>query len=115
MKKINGSLAEDHYQGKQPEYSTMSRRPGIGADWFKKYNKDIYPSDNVIITGGKSVKTPRYYDTLYERQDPDAHLALKTKRKSAQEINWQDQTRKRLATREQCKEAQLTQLQRNKI
>ena len=115
MKKINGARAADHYQGLAPEYSTMSRRPGIASAWYQKYKSDIFPSDNVIITGGKSVKTPRYYDQQLEREDPDAHLALKQSRKSAQENAWQDQTRKRLATREICKTVQLQQLQRDKI
>lgn len=31
LKKITGSAAESHYQGRKAEYLTMSRKPGIGA------------------------------------------------------------------------------------
>jgi hypothetical protein len=29
----------------KPEYTTMSRRPGIAGDWFDKYKDAVYPSD----------------------------------------------------------------------
>lgn len=64
LKKINGPGAEEHYQGRVPEYLTMSRRPGIGAGWLEKWSSDVYPSDIVIVRGTKT-KPPRYYDEKY--------------------------------------------------
>lgn len=61
LKKITGPPAAPHYQGRVPEYATMSRRPGIGLEWLKKYGGDIYPSDEMIV-GGKRSKPPRFYD-----------------------------------------------------
>jgi hypothetical protein len=35
----------------KPEYTTMSRRPGIAGDWFDKYKDDVYPSDTIHLSG----------------------------------------------------------------
>lgn len=91
VKKINGTLAEnsEHYEyidyttgevfTRKPEYSTMSRRPGIAAGWYDKYHTDVYPSDQVIIKG-KPVMPPRYYDYMFECSDPIGFQNLKLKR-----------------------------------
>ena len=54
MKKINGENAWHHYSEidfdtgeiinqRKPEYTTMSRRPGIGKGWYEKFKNDLYP------------------------------------------------------------------------
>lgn len=53
----------------QPEFSTSSNRPGIGASWFKRYYREVYPADSVVM-GGREMPPPRYYDILLERVDP---------------------------------------------
>lgn len=80
VKKITGEAAKEHYErvdqetGEitrlKPEYTTMSRRPGIGKDWFEKYGSDVYPNDYVVIDGKKH-PPPRYYDKLLTDQNPD--------------------------------------------
>ncbi len=52
-------------------YLTMSRRPGIGKDWIKKYITDVYPSDQCVTIGGHIYRPPRYYDQHLERQNPE--------------------------------------------
>ena len=74
MKKVTGDLAESHYEtvdlstgevsARVPEFNRMSLKPGIGAEWIKRYNKDVYPRDVVIARGHES-KPPRYYDKFY--------------------------------------------------
>lgn len=108
-KKINGRMAEDHYSrvnpltGEiielQPEFATMSRRPGIGKPWFDKYWRDVYPSDEVISRGHPS-KPPRYYDQLLERTDPDMWDRVRKARADNQDK--ENQTTDRLAVREEC-------------
>lgn len=80
VKKINGDKADDHYQGRIPEYATMSRRPGIGLGWLEKYSSDVYPLDKVVLDGGKIVRPPRYYDEKYSLTDTDRFNKIKGKR-----------------------------------
>lgn len=51
-----------------PEYSVMSK--GVGAGWFAKYKRDIFPHDFVIADGAKH-QVPRFYDRLYKRLGGD--------------------------------------------
>lgn len=79
MKKITGEAAAGHYAGKKPEYVTMSRRPGIGTGWYKKFKSDIFPHDYAIMRGHK-VRPPKFYDSLYEISDPAEFRVLKSAR-----------------------------------
>jgi len=79
LKKVGGVEAHKHYQGKPPEYTRMSRRPGIGHDWYKKFKNDVYPSSE-IVRDGHAYPPPRYYDTLYEREAPMALELIKADR-----------------------------------
>ena len=77
LKKVTGEKAEDHYKGRLPEYNDMSRRPGIGRDWWNKYRK--LESDYVVMDGRKFA-SPRYYDKLMEEEFPYVMRDLKAKR-----------------------------------
>lgn len=79
MKKVTGDVASSHYDGRRPEYITMSRRPGIGKGWFDRFRSDVYPGDSVVVRGSK-MKPPKYYDNLYEMDFPDEMKLLKGKR-----------------------------------
>jgi len=78
MKKQKGETAQEHYTNIdpstgevttiEPEYCTMSRKPGIGYNWFQKYKTDVYPKD-VCIINNHEVKPPRYYDTLLNEEE----------------------------------------------
>ena len=52
-----------------PEFNRMSLKPGIGSRWLEKFKTDVYPRDYVVVNGVK-VKPPKYYDVLFEREDP---------------------------------------------
>ena len=73
MKKINGAQASltDHYFCKEtgleqiPEYTTMSRNPGLGTEFYKQYKSDIFPSDECVIRTSKNgppmaLKPPKF-------------------------------------------------------
>lgn len=72
-KKVTGDKAAEHYDGRKPEFTTMSRRPGIGSDWIEKFETDVYPFDEVIIRGGVRCMPPRFYDQAYE-SNPENEL-----------------------------------------
>jgi len=71
LKKITGPGTDEHYQGKYPEYVTMSRKPGIGRKWIEKYHDDVYRSDELVYGLGRITKPPKYYDKIYEGIDPE--------------------------------------------
>lgn len=108
-KKITGPMAHEHYKGRVPEYSTMSRRPGIGAAFLAKYEDDIYNHDTVIIRGHE-VRPPKFYDTHLERRDPERWYQIRDQRantpkriaqhreREAREVTASTNARKRDAT-----------------
>lgn len=88
-KKITGAIADDHYTHidpetgeitwRKPEYSTMSRRPGIGKKWLEKYGRDTYDKDQVILNG-RALTPPKAYDVAFEHIDPDRLMVVKNAR-----------------------------------
>lgn len=52
------------------EYITMSRDPGLGATWFKRYWRSVYPRDEVVVAG-QTYRPPKYYDKLLKKMDPE--------------------------------------------
>lgn len=88
VKKLNGELGREKYEGIEKEFCCMSRRPGIGADWFAKYHADVYPYDEVVICDNgrtRLIKPPRYYDNLYGDCDSVSLERIKEKRLVAAE------------------------------
>ena len=120
-KKITGEQAHDHYQTTcphtgnlitlEPEFTTMSLKPGIGKDWYKKYKSDCYPSDNAIINH-RRVALPRYYDKLYELEGEDIE-EIKRKRKKNAAKTAKDRTPERLETREKSQHLKFKRLIRS--
>lgn len=121
MKKITGEAARDHYtvlntatgeiNRLQPEYITMSNRPGIGHSWFERYSKDVFPSDT-IITNGKEQLPPKYYLKLLARQSEKAEARIKAKRIRRAKKHQADSTPERLRTRLECRKAKIKSLSR---
>lgn len=61
MKKLTGNRKSE-YGSREPERSTQSRNPGIGAPWLHKWKTDIFPNDFCVFNG-KKVRVPKFYDT----------------------------------------------------
>nr|QJB20061.1 MAG: replication initiator protein [Microvirus sp.] len=74
LKKIYGDQAEAHYSGRLPEKSWSSN--GLGKDWFEKFYTDVYPSDEILLHGGRKLAPPPYYDALLLKNHPDLHAEL---------------------------------------
>lgn len=125
MKKINGEQALDHYNDidyetgeilseRKPEYTTMSRRPGIGKKWLEKYMDDVYPHDYVVVNGVKC-KPPKYYDGVLETERPYEFDEIKEKRLDDISKYAENNTVERLAVREKIQNARLKRLHRDKV
>ena len=122
MKKVTGDRAKRYYEivdpetGEvhqvKPEYTTMSRRPGIGSTWLEQYLGDVYPSDEVIIKG-KTMRPPKFYDARYELLYPSEHAKMKGQRKRNAAQHVDNNTAARLYVRASVQLAKLNLLPRN--
>ena len=128
-KKITGDAAHEHYihihphtgviSNITPEYTTMSlgRKPGegIGGKWFNKYETDVFPHDHVVILKehyAAIYKTPRYYEKIYELENPETIKRIKNTRKVNAKKRRKDNTTDRLIVREKVKQTQFNKLLR---
>jgi hypothetical protein len=123
MKKVTGKMAQDHYGSLLPEYTTMSRRPGIAKAWYEKYKTDVYPHDRIIVRGNPT-RPPRFYDNILGVEDPSQLALLKIKREKdcvhyvddvlsdGTRIRVSDSSGPRLLVKEEVKNAQIKNLVR---
>lgn len=95
LKKINGENKDEHYNGKAPEYTTMSRRPGIGKEWFDKFKMDLYNHDKCVVSPSFIARPPKYYDRLYDLQQPGHFAQIKRKRVEAAKLNPENDSQRR--------------------
>ena len=119
MKKITGDLADDHYRYIDPETGEIfDRKPefnipsnGLGKGWFEKFSSDVYPHDFVVLKG-KKFKPPKYYDGLFEVEDPEGFQRMKGRRVRSSKARAEDNTPQRLAVREKVQLEKMSRLKR---
>ena len=116
LKKITGTPAQEHYShitryGEQvsltPEYTTMSRRPGIASSWYQTFKEDIYP-DNFISVQGNKIQVPKYYQNKFKEESPHEYEKLRRQQKIDANKRRKDNTKRRLQDREKCAIARIT-------
>jgi len=95
---------------KQP-FSNMSRKPGIGRNWIKKYTSDVYP-DGKMVVNGNEVPPPKYYDRYYKKKAPKRYIALLQQRHADALARLNDNTNDRLQAKETVRLAQYSKLKR---
>lgn len=129
-KKQTGKGASEHYEirdkdgnpvydrqtgeiyHRTPEYTTMSRRPGIAKEWYDKFKDDVFPNDYVVLRG-KEMRPPKYYEKQFEIEYPSDYAKLKYNRKNAAEEFKENSTFDRLRVREKIKLKQFSLLKRS--
>lgn len=135
MKKINGDRADDHYTRVSPidgnvyrvdpEFAVMSRRPGLGADWFAQYQSDAFEVSNVEVNGrkfvrdvqdfivvdGRRVVPPRFYTDKLSEEDRRAVKRARAAQAAKPQSKFNNSA-ERLAVREEVQAARLSRLQR---
>lgn len=83
MKKLTGPEAE-FYENFNivPEFSLMSRKPGIARQYYDDH-PDLYEHEFINIStekGGRKFRPPKYYDKLFDVDCPEESAKLKAVR-----------------------------------
>ena len=93
------------------EYANASQK--LGISWLEKYHTDVYPSDFVLINGRKC-RPPKAYDLWYEKHFPKEYAKVKAKRINSFEQYEDNNTRERLAIREEVQQRKLDEFAHRK-
>lgn len=66
-----------------PEFTIMSRKPGIARLYYDENKDSIYQDERIILSdekGGKIIRPPKYFDKLYDIEYPEEFELIKSKR-----------------------------------
>ena len=125
MKKLTGPEAE-FYENFNivPEFSLMSRKPGIARQYYEDH-PDLYEHEFINIStekGGRKFRPPKYYDKLFDLDCPEESAKLKAVRQkmaaAAQKAKLQKTTLSyldQLAVEERNQLARIKSLKRSSI
>lgn len=122
LKKMTGEGAARHYETvdettgevfeRVPEFTLMSRRPGIGRGWLDRFSSDVYPSDEVVIRN-RRMKPPKYYDRIFEAADMAGYRDIRGARVRRAKEHAEDNTPERRRVRERVALANVKRLPRS--
>lgn len=91
MKKIINSSDKTEYwaNGMQPEYFRMSKRPGIGTNYYNENWETIYKHDKLYVKNfhGKTIelKPPKAWDKKFKESHPQEWFNIQRSRKEGAE------------------------------
>lgn len=86
LKKQTGKVAREEVyikNGLMPEFTGMSTRPAIGRAFYEDNKEKLYSNDHVSIptaAGGRQIRPNKYYDKLYEKDEPEKFAKIKEQR-----------------------------------
>lgn len=85
-KKFWGKMTDTEYwqKGKMPPFTEMSRRPGIGANYFFENKEKFKNNENFYVKTQKGLQETnggRYFQKLLEKYEPDAYEKVKEERR----------------------------------
>lgn len=86
----------------EPEFRTMSKKPGLGRKWFDLNLEEIYPADKVVI-GEQEFPPPGAYDRWLKKERPDLYVEVQAGRRQKRidaQLEW---TPQRCASAEEIK------------
>lgn len=104
-----------------PERHLMSNRDGIGKTWFDTYaktdmfvrNSDGSYKDFYHLSDGKVVRSPKYFDKLLDKCDPELMESIKRSRQDYMSSHANEFTPERLAAREVVLASKMKRLKRD--
>lgn len=68
------------FTDREPPFVLMSRKPGLGAQWFDKFTPDCVSVGGVIVGDGKRRRLPRYFSERLRKADSETWLDMKLRR-----------------------------------
>lgn len=102
LKKHYGKLADKFYNGRIPEFTRVSNKRPIAKEWLLKHVNEVYGNvakwyelaqspdgvpdkyfdlmDVVHLPNGRTVRPPKYFDVLLQRDFPEFAEAVKSHR-----------------------------------
>ncbi|QCQ84580.1 replication initiator protein [Blackfly microvirus SF02] len=93
-------LADGRKLVRDPEFTCMSMRPGLGTAYYEKYGNEIHTHDSVVVRGYE-VSPPRFYDEKLRKTDPARYEEIKKlRRRRIMKLSKADNTQARLRVRE---------------
>lgn len=86
LKKQKDKGSKEWYEcnGQVPEFTNMSRRPGIAYKYFEKNKEKIYETEEIWLQTKKTLKAykpGRYFDTKFEQENEEEFKKIKAKRR----------------------------------
>jgi hypothetical protein len=93
----------------------MSRRPGLAHTYYSTNKDKIYNNDEIILPGKKArtVKPPKYYDKLFDLENPEEYKKIKEERERKAELAAANKKKKRtLSDKEQMEHEERAQIQK---
>lgn len=88
MKKLNGPEGQFYTDFNiEPPFSLMSRKPGIARQWYDDH-PDMYDYEYISVktpTGGRKFRPPKYFDKLFDFDDPEKSAEIKAIRQKMAE------------------------------
>lgn len=101
------------------EFSFMSRRPGIGRQYYEDHKKDIYRDDLLLIKAGEKSfhsRPPKYFDRLYDIDEHEEMEFIKKYRSSDIEMSLEQKKNNHSGSfRDILKDEEINQEARTKI
>lgn len=81
LKKVTGEKGKEHYKelGIEPEFSLMSRRPGIGLGFMDKFRDELLSHGFLVFDGSKK-SLPRYFRDKLDIKSNFAEIMRKDKK-----------------------------------
>ncbi|UPW40988.1 replication initiator protein [Sigmofec virus UA08Rod_5894] len=88
LKKLTGPYAKFYEDfNLEPPFTLMSTNPGLARQWYDDH-PDVMDYEYISIktpTGGRKFRPPRYYDRLFDVDDPEASAVKKELRRKMAE------------------------------
>lgn len=80
-KKLYGKDKEQYTRwGMRPPFAVMSRKPGIGDEYFQQHEDELWKTGYIMLSNGKRARIPEYYWDKLKERDPQRAWDIKRER-----------------------------------